>query len=342
MRILQRSSIPSCSLKHRRRLCLVLLPILTGLCFALALAAGSSDVSVWQAIKDLFSGALTTVDFKIVFYVRLPRALGALLAGSALAVSGVVIQAVLNNPMAAPNIIGVNAGAGFFVILAMAVFQNAIGVIPIAAFFGALFAALLIYAISALTGAGRVTITLVGVAVSAVLTAGINGVKTLFPDSVYDVSGFLVGGLSAVNFSSVLPAGAMILPVLLLCLVFSRRLDALCLGEEVAGGLGVSVKKTGLAVLVLAALLAGAAVSFAGLIGFVGLIVPHIMRRLVGSIHRYLIPVSIFGAGTLLLIADTLSRVLFAPYELPVGILMSLAGGPFFIFLILSKRRKLP
>ncbi|MBQ7846753.1 MAG: iron chelate uptake ABC transporter family permease subunit [Clostridia bacterium] len=226
---MQRSSIPSCSLKHRRRLCLVLLPILTGLCFALALAAGSSDVSVWQAIKDLFSGALTTVDFKIVFYVRLPRALGALLAGSALAVSGVVIQAVLNNPMAAPNIIGVNAGAGFFVILAMAIFQNAIGIIPIAAFFGALFAALLIYAISALTGAGRVTITLVGVAVSAVLTAGINGVKTLFPDSVYDVSGFLVGGLSAVNFSSVLPAGAMILPVLLLCLVFSRRLDALCL-----------------------------------------------------------------------------------------------------------------
>ncbi|MBQ7846752.1 MAG: iron chelate uptake ABC transporter family permease subunit [Clostridia bacterium] len=102
------------------------------------------------------------------------------------------------------------------------------------------------------------------------------------------------------------------------------------------------MKKTWLAFLVLAALLAGAAVSFAGLIGFVGLIVPHIMRRLVGSIHRYLIPVSIFGAGTLLLIADTLSRVLFAPYELPVGILMSLAGGPFFIFLILSKRRRLP
>ena len=338
MNIWQRSSIPKFSPKQKRNVAAVFFPLLAVAAFCAALFFGAAEASVSEAFRALFSGDITT-DFKIVFYIRLPRALGAFLAGAALATAGIIIQAVLNNPLAAPNLIGVNAGAGFFVILVMAVLRDFLPFLPLAAFIGALLTALLIYAISALTGAGKVTVTLVGVAVGSILTAGINTIKTLFPDSVYDVSGFLIGGLSSASMSAVLPAGIMIVPALLIAWFFSARLDVLSLGAEVAGGLGIRVTRARLAWLMLAAVLAGAAVSFAGLIGFVGLIVPHVMRKFVGNVHRRLIPISVFGGGAFLLIADLLSRTLFAPYELPVGILLSLAGGPFFILLLLAERR---
>lgn len=332
-------SIPKSSPQIKRRRAQIGLPLLVLAAFCAALAIGSSDVSPVDALKAFLRGDQSAPAWRIVAYIRLPRALGALLAGAALSVSGIIIQAVLNNPMAAPNLIGVNAGAGFFVIVAMALFPQMIAHLPLAAFLGALLAALLIYAVSAVTGAGRVTVTLVGVAVGSILTAGINTVKTLFPDSVYDVSGFLIGGLSAVSFRSVLPAAVLILPTLFLAVLCARSLDALSLGGAVAGGIGVSVRRSRFLWLVLASVLAGAAVSFAGLIGFVGLIVPHIMRRLVGGSHRRLIAVSIFGGSAFLLLADTVSRLLFAPYELPVGILLSLIGGPFFICLLLWERK---
>lgn len=339
MNILRNSSTHRCSPDRRRMLVGILLPLLTLIAFFAALAVGASEVSLGEAIRAFLAKDQANAAFKIVFYIRLPRALGALLAGAALAVAGVIIQAVLHNPMAAPNLIGVNAGAGFAVILAMAVLPSTALSLPMAAFAGALVASLLIYAVSAVTGAGRVTVTLVGIAVGSILTAGINTVKTLFPDSVYDISGFLIGGLSSVHLSAVLPAAGMILPALILALLLSRGLDVLSLGEEVAGGLGLSVKRSSLLWLTLAAILAGAAVSFAGLIGFVGLIVPHIVRRFVGNSHRLLLFVSAFGGGALLLVSDLICRTLFAPYELPVGILLSLVGGPFFLVLILSERR---
>lgn len=340
MSILQKFCTPIFSLKIKRKAAIIIFPIFSVLMFAAALLFGASEISFSEALRSLFTGDTANTDFKILFYIRLPRALGAFLAGAALAVSGIMIQAVLNNPMAAPNLIGVNAGAGFFVILTMAVFRSLLPYLPFAAFLGALLTALLIYAISALTDAGKITVTLVGVAIGSILTAGINTIKTLFPDSVYDVSGFLIGGLSSVNLKTVLPAGAMIIPALLIAFLFSGKLDALSLGTEVAGGLGIHVRRARLLWLTLAAVLAGSAVSFAGLIGFVGLIVPHVMRKLVGSNHRYLIPISVFGGGSFLLTADILSRILFVPYELPVGILLSLVGGPFFIFLILTERRR--
>ena len=339
MNISQRSSIPTASPHRKRRAAAVIFPLLAVFSFLTALFFGSAEIDIAEALRAFFTGDTANTDLKILLYIRLPRALGAVFAGAALAVSGIILQAVLNNPMAAPNLIGVNAGAGFFAILAMALFPKLLAYLPLAAFLGALLAALLIYAVSAVTGAGRITVTLVGVAVGSILTAGINTVKTLFPDSVYDVSGFLIGGLSSVNLKTILPAAAMIVPALFFALIFARNLDALSLGEDVAQSLGINVKYTRLLWLTLAAVLAGAAVSFAGLIGFVGLIVPHVMRKLIGNSHRHLIPVSIFGASAFLLIADTVSRTLFAPYELPVGILLSLAGGPFFIFLILTERR---
>jgi len=323
---------------HKRTLLLVFLPLLSLFAFVLSLALGSGEVDFFKAISDIFQGKPESTDARIILYVRLPRALAALFGGAALAVSGVIIQGVLNNPMAAPNVIGVNAGAGFFVIIAMAALPSLISVLPLAAFLGALFAMLIIYAFSSLGGAGRVTVTLVGIAVGSILTAGINTVKVLFPDSVYDVSGFLIGGLGGVGFHTLLPSLVIILPVLACAVLLSAQLDVLSLGEEVAAGLGINPKRRSLIWLSVASALAGAAVSYMGLVGFVGLIAPHIMRRLVGSSHRQLLPLSAFGGALLLLLCDTLARLLFYPYELPVGIILSLLGGPFFIMLVLGGR----
>ena len=304
-----------------------------------ALFFGSTRVSVAEALNAWWSGNVQNAAYRILFFVRLPRVAAAVLAGSALAVSGVLIQAVLNNPMAAPNIIGVNAGAGLAAVILIAVFPAAIGWMPAAAFAGAMGACLCIYAIASVTGAARMTITLVGIAVSSILSAGISAVKTLFPDSVYDANAFQVGGLAGVSAEKLNPAWALILVGILIAWGMARDVDVLSLGSDTAQSLGMPVKWVRFWLLVLASLLAGAAVSFAGLLGFIGLVVPHIGRRIVGSRHRVLIPFCALGGAILVLLCDLIARVLFAPYELPVGILLSFVGGPFFILLIFRKRK---
>ena len=288
---------------------------------------------------SVFTLEESTPEFRILFYVRLPRIIACILSGSALAVSGVLIQAVLNNAMAAPNIIGVNSGAGFAVALVVALFPSALILVPLAAFIGALAACLLIYLIAKKTGASRMTITLVGIAISNILTAGITTIKTIFPSSLYNLSTFSIGGLAGVNFFVIKYAAPIIIICLCLAIIFARDIDVLSLGEETAYSLGMNVVKIRFLLLVIAAALAGAAVSFAGLLGFVGLVIPHIIRRIVGNRHGLLIPVSILCGAEFVLICDTLSRTLFSPYELPVGIIISFIGGPFFIGLILLQRR---
>lgn len=308
--------------------------------FLCALAFGSTPLDLLRGIGDLLRGDTSSPDGRILLYIRLPRACAAVLAGAALAVAGVIIQAVLHNPMAAPNVIGVNSGAGLGAVLMLAVFPSALRLLPLAAFVGAMVTCLCIYAISARTGADRMTVTLVGIAVASLLNAAINTVKILYPDSVYDADSFMIGGFSGVTFSRLLPAGMIILGGLLVACFFAWEMDVLALGDDTAKSLGVNVKRVQLLLLLLACALAGGAVSFSGLLGFVGLLVPHLARRFVGENHRILVPVSALGGAVLVLVCDMISRVLFAPYELPVGILLSFVGGPFFIFLILAGRKR--
>lgn len=308
--------------------------------FLCALAFGSTPLDLLRGIGDLLRGDTSSPDGRILLYIRLPRACAAVLAGAALAVAGVIIQAVLHNPMAAPNVIGVNSGAGLGAVLILAVFPSALGALPLAAFVGAMVTCLCIYAISARTGADRMTVTLVGIAVASLLNAAINTVKILYPDSVYDADSFMIGGFSGVTFSRLFPAGIIILGGLLVACFFAWEMDVLALGDDTAKSLGVNVKRVQLLLLLLACALAGGAVSFSGLLGFVGLLVPHLARRFVGENHRILVPVSALGGAVLVLVCDMISRVLFAPYELPVGILLSFVGGPFFIFLILAGRKR--
>lgn len=315
-------------------LCLLGLFLAVGV---LSLLLGPESIAPGQVLQGLFDPA-DTIARRIILYVRLPRTLAGLLAGAALACAGVIVQVVLSNPLAAPSTIGVNSGAGLAAALCCALLPTNLTAVPFAAFAGAFLGAVTVLAIAERTGASRLTLVLAGLAISGIFSAGVDTILTFVPESLNGYSDFRIGGLDGVSLRQLKPAALLILPALLASLSLHNELDLLALGQEQAQALGLSAKKLRLVALGLAAVLAGAAVSFCGLIGFVGLMVPHIMRRLVGEESGALLLTCALGGGAVLCGCDLLARLLFAPYELPVGILMSLLGGPFFIWLLLRQR----
>lgn len=332
-------SLPtSCTRNGRAGRVFVLLCAALPLSFAASLCIGSVRIPPAEVFRAIFGLESGTVNANIILLTRLPRALGCFLAGAALAVSGAVIQSVLSNPLAAPNIIGVNAGAGAAVALCSALAPAVLWLAPWAAFAGALAAVLLVLFISEKSGASRITLVLSGVAVSGIFGAVIDTVISFVPDALNGYTDFRIGGFANLSMTRILPASYIIGLCLLLILLMTSELDVLMLGTETARSLGMNTRRYRVGLLALSAALAGAAVSFAGLLGFVGLIVPHMMRRLVGGGAGTLIPACALGGAVILALCDLLSRVVFAPYELPVGILLSLAGGPFFIWLLLKQR----
>lgn len=309
MKSLRTSSTPEFRPAGRVLAGLLLLTLLSAV---LSLCLGSTTLSPALVPQALLGQLEGSVEGQIIQYVRLPRTCGCLLAGMALAVSGAVIQSVLNNPLAAPNIIGVNSGAGLMVVLCSALFPQSVALTPLAAFLGAFLGVLLVLFIAERTGASRITLVLTGVAVSNIFSAGIDALVTFFPDAVLSYTDFRIGGLNNLSMDRIVPAFWVVLAALVLLFSLSSEMDILALGQETAQSLG--------------------------LLGFVGLIVPHIMRRTVGEDSLPLLLACALGGASLLTLCDLLSRVLFAPYEIPVGIVLSLAGGPFFIWLLLRQR----
>ena len=297
---------------------------------------GYTPARLWQA---LCAADAADPVWRILCFVRLPRTAAAVLAGAALGVAGALIQSVLNNAMASPNVIGVNAGAGLGALLAASLVPGAAALLPGAAFAGALAAALFIWLLAAVAGLSRTTLILAGVTVSSILTACMNTLKLLFPDAAVGSTAFLLGTLSGVTTAQLQRALPWLAAGFVLAALLAADLNVLQLGEDMAAGLGLPVARVRFAALLTAALLAGAAVSFAGLLGFVGLLAPHIARRLVGGDNRRLLPVTALASADLMLLCDVAARVLFAPFELPVGVLLSLVGGPFFLFLLLRRKR---
>lgn len=297
-------------------------------------AARLTPADLWQALA---AGPQNTAGY-IFWYVRLPRTLGCLLAGAALSVSGGVIQTVLHNSLASPSIIGVNAGAGLAVTVCCAAGLLSGWAIAGAAFLGAMAAVLLIVLAAEKAGASRTTVILGGVAVNAFLNALSEAVTVLIPEAGVLAGDFRVGGFSSVSWPRLLPAGSMILLALILLFSLGNVLDVLALGEDTARGLGLSVRPVRTLLLILSAALAGAAVSFGGLLGFVGLIVPHAVRKIAGSESRFLLPLSALLGGTFVTFCDLTARMAFAPYELPVGILLSVLGGPVFLRLLWKRK----
>ena len=300
---------------------------------------GSTSLGAGEIMHALIGGNAQSAPFRIVAFVRIPRVLGALLAGGALAAGGAILQTVLRNALAGPNIIGVNSGAGLGAVIVAACVPEYGHMAPLAAFAGALAAMLLVYGIAAGSGASRMTLVLAGVAVSSVLGAAIDAIVTLKPDAAISRSMFMIGGLSGVTMRALLPAGAVIVVGMLVALLLAADLNVLALGDNVARSLGMRVGMTRFFLLAAAALMVGGAVSFAGLMGFVGLIVPHMARFFLKSGSRALVPVAFLMGGILTLICDIAARLVFAPFELPVGIVLSFLGGPFFLWLLFRQRR---
>lgn len=313
------------------------LAVLTLLLAVLSLCMGAVEISPAQVVRALFTNDPADVSARVVLYSRLPRTCGSLLAGAALAVSGVIIQTVLGNPLAAPHIIGVNAGAGLAVTISCAIAPMT-AVRPLAAFGGAMVGVLLVLLFAETTGASRITLVLAGVAISSIFTALIDAVTTIFPDALIGYTDFRIGGLAGVTMARLGPAAALIAVSLILTLSLSGLLDVLALGSETAQSLGLSVRPTRLLFLTLAAALAGAAVSFCGLVGFVGLLVPHAVRSVVGEESRPLVLCSALGGAALMTLCDLVARTVVAPFELPVGTILSILGGPFFLWLLVRQR----
>lgn len=312
-------------------LCLLLFLAAAGCLFSLL--QGSVQVMPGEILQILLGNSSGT-NQQIIMNIRLPRTIVAALVGMNLSLSGAVLQAIMKNPLADPHIIGISSGAGLAGIIIMILFPSLEQLITPAAFCGAMAAAVCIYILAWKGGIRPVRMILAGVAVSAFLGAGISALLIFYSDRVHGALMWMVGGLAARSW----PHAAIIFPYACLGSVLAyfaaSRLNVLQLGDEMARSLGLRVEFTRIWLTAVAALLAASAVSVVGLLGFVGLIVPHAARLLIGSDHHYLLPASAFLGMAVVTICDTISRTLFAPVELPVGILMAVLGAPFFLFLL--------
>jgi iron complex transport system permease protein len=286
-------------------------------------------------------------DETILLQLRLPRVLGGAIVGAALAAAGVLFQGLLRNPLADPYVIGTSAGAGFAATVAMLLLPPAsllgFGTVAVSAFVGALLAVLLVYRLARVSGRSSVvTLLLAGVVVNTVL--GYLGTLTilLFEGSEFQlrrVFTWLMGGIAVHDARQLVVVGPVILCGIAAACGFSNSLNALTLGEEGALAVGVDLDREARRIVGLGALLTGAAVSVGGLIGFLGLAVPHILRLAIGADHRRLLPASALAGAALLVLADMAARTVIAPAELPVGIFTALLGGPVFLFLLRRDER---
>ena len=298
---------------------------------------GSVKLSLGD-MKELLSGNSLTAAGRIILYVRLPRVAGAVIAGMGLAVAGAVIQTIFNNPLAGPNLIGVNSGAGFAVVLTGILLPGAHRILPAAAFAGALVTVLFVFYLGKRTGSSKITLILAGIAINSLLSGATDAVYTFSETSLISSSAFKIGGLSGISIPVLQYAGVAVILAVAAVLLLHNELEVLSLGEDTAKTLGLPVSFYRFLFLALAAVLSGAAVSFAGLIGFVGLMIPHIARLLVGEECKYLIPASALLGALFLLACDYIARTWLAPYELPVGIILSFLGAPFFVWLLFCRK----
>lgn len=308
--------------------------------FLISLNTGVIRIDPVTVIKTIFGGG-DARDELLLFEFRLPRITIAVLIGMGLAVSGAVLQGIVKNPLADPGIIGINAGAGLAVMLFVSYFSTELGnsvfIMPLLAFIGAGAAAVVIYAFSYKKdeGVSPIRLILVGVAVAAGISALMIVLTLKLDPRTYDfVASWLAGSIWGSNWNFVLA----LLPWLVILIPFvyfkSRVLDVLNLGDHTAISLGMNLEKERRILLAAAVGLAAASVSVSGGIGFVGLIAPHMTRRLVGSKHKYVIPICALIGAVLVLTADTLGRVILQPAEIPTGVVVAIIGAPYFLYLL--------
>lgn len=307
-----------------------------GISGLLGIALGSTPLSFSEIVDAFSEGFNSSAGSRIFAYSRLPRTLASMICGAALAVSGAVIQGVLANRLASPSIIGVNAGAGLAVTLCTALGIYGGWRLSLFSFLGAFAAVMLVSFSSRHWGASRGTVILIGVAMNSLLGAVSDTITTLIPEVGVMSNDFKIGEFTAITYPKLIPAMVIVLFVIIVLRTLHNELDVLTLGEEHAQGLGLNISAMRTLFLLFAALLSGCAVSLAGLLSFVGLLVPHAIRRVAGSKSSNLIGLCAIYGGGFVCLCDTLARTLFAPYEIPVGIIMAYLGAPFFVFVLVK------
>ncbi len=289
-----------------------------------------SSADIW----NVFVAPAANEAYQIIYNIRIPRVLVSALTGMNLALAGCILQGVLRNPLADPGIIGVSAGAGLAAMTIMILWPGFSSLIPVAAFGGALLAVGVVFVLAWDRGIQPLRLILAGVALAAFFGGAMSALMVFHSDKVQGTVNWMAGGFQGRSWDHV----QMILPYsfagILGAVVTPRYLNGLQLGDEVAKGLGIRVEPARLLLVILAALLAASAVSVAGLLGFVGLIVPHITRMLVGSDFEYLMPCAAVLGAALVVAADTVARTVFSPVEVPVGVFMAFLGAPFFLYLL--------
>ena len=302
-----------------------------------SLALGAVKVPVETVIDVLLGNEVAGPDRQIVETLRLPRMVEALAVGAALGVAGAILQGALANPLASPDVIGVTGGAGFGAILIIILFPGSIALLPVGALFFGLLAAALVFAI-AWSGTNRGStgkVILAGIAVLSLFTAGTTGLLAAYPEKAPSAIFFIAGGLTSSGWEEMSTIWPYFAVGFLTAALLIRPLDRLALGDDVAGSLGSRPHLIRLGAAIAAALLAAASAAIAGLVGFLGLVVPHVVRMAGGtSSHTFVVPASALGGAALLAAADTLARTLRAPIEMPVGPFMAVLGVPLFLWLL--------
>lgn len=305
----------------------------------ISIAIGSAGYTVPQILEALFSSEKSSIKV-IVMNLRLPRIILAVLIGASLSASGALLQSVMKNPLADPGTIGVSAGAGTAATTILLLFPHLSASVPVFAFGGAALACVLIYSMAWKDGVDPTRIILSGVAINSVLGAYNSLLQMMNSDSLEGVLAFMNGSLSGRSWSQVKTLSGYAVIGLILAFFCIRSANALQLGDEMAKSLGVKVNASRILLSAVAAFLAAATVSVAGMIGFVGLVVPHIARILVGSDYKVMLPVSVVLGAVVLLAADTLGRTVVPGMEIPVGIVMAVCGGPFFLYMLRKGAKK--
>lgn len=343
--------------KNKRRKALVILSLIIAIIvsFVIALSVGAGSPKFVEAMNVIFSRILPFMNFDpgstltqiIILDLRLPRIVMALVAGAGLAAAGATMQGTLRNPLVSSYILGISNAAGFGAALAIVFGVGLIAgvgnyLIVVNAFIFAVLAMLLVYAIARVRGMATDTVILAGVAVGFLFSALLSLIQYTAPEheAVASVVFWLMGGLNAASWTSISIVTPIVAVTVLLMIQQSWNINLMSMGEDVATSLGVNSKRVLGINMVLETLATASIVAFTGVIGFVDLICPHIVRMLLGSDHRFLIPCSALMGAFMLLAADTVARIILAPAELPVGIVTSLLGVPFFIYILMSKRRQ--
>ncbi|MDX7988182.1 iron ABC transporter permease [Xenorhabdus sp. 12] len=294
------------------------------------------------SFKTLWESSLDDPQWQIWLNIRLPRILLAILVGCALAVSGAIMQGLFRNPLADPGLLGISSGAALMVAVAIVqpiTFFASIALYShiIAAFIGSLLVSVLIFSLGKYNHGSLSKLLLAGIAINALCASFIGVLSYISNDQqLRQFTIWMMGSLSRIEWPTLLIAASLIIPVCILAFSQSRKLNLLQLGDEEAHYLGVNVRRTKYQLLLLSALLIGCSVALTGIIGFIGLVIPHLVRLRFGGDHTWLLPISAVGGACLLLTADTLARTLVSPAEMPVGLITGLIGAPYFLWLILK------